>query len=102
MMTVYLSLILVLVVFSVSCVIAQAPGDADTFCLSEMIDGVTNPFFNIHDYGPNRRALMDSKDYSVLLQGAHPEVLPWQSVDVDDNNDPQYTTEVSHFDVHSS
>ena len=102
MMVVYLSLILVLVVFSVSCVIAQAPGDAYPFCLSEMIDGELNPFFNVHDYGPNRRALMDSKDYSGLLQGADPEDLPWQSVDVDDNNDPQYTTEVSHFDVHSS
>ena len=101
-MAVYLSLILVLVVFSVNCVIAQAPGDADTFCLSEMIDGELNPFFNVHDYGPNRRALMDSKDYSGLLQGADPEDLPWQSVDVDDNNDPVYITEVSHFDVHLS
>ena len=89
-------------IFSVSCVIAQAPGDADTFCLSEMIEGNFNPFFNVHDYGPNRRALMDSKDYAGLLQGADPEDLPWQSVDVDNNNDPQYTTEVSHFDVHSS
>ena len=89
-------------IFSVSCVIAQAPGDADPLCLSEMIDGVTNPFFNDHNYGSNRRALMDSKDYSGLLQGADPEDLPWQSVDVDDNNDPQYITEVSHFDVHSS
>ena len=102
MMTVYLSLVLVLVVFSVNCVIAQAPGDADPICLSEMIDGDLNPFFNVHDYGPNRRALMDSKDYSGLLQGADPEDLPWQSVDVDDNNDPQITTAVSHFDVHSS
>ena len=56
-------------IFSVSCVIAQAPGDADTFCLSEMIDGDLNLFFNVHDYGPNRCALMDSKDYAGLLQG---------------------------------
>ena len=89
-------------IFSVSCVIAQAPGDADAFCLSEMIDGELNPFFNVHDYGPNRHALMDSKDYAGLQQGTDTEDLPWQSVDVDDNNDPQYTTEVSHFDVHSS
>ena len=69
-------------IFSVSCVIAQAPGDAHPICLSEMIDGQLNPFFNVHDYGPNRRALMDSKDYGGLLQGADPEYLPWQSVDV--------------------
>ena len=96
MIAAYLSLIVILV----GSVIAQAPGDGDSLCLTEVIEGVMNPFFNVRDYGPNRRALMDSKDYSGLLQGADPEDLPWQSVDVDDNNDPELVTDVSHSDVH--
>ena len=71
-------------------IVAQAPGDGDELCLSELFEGQLNS-----TYAANARPLMDSKDYIGLLQGQTLEVLPWQSVDIDNNNDPEFVTAVS-------
>ena len=76
-------------------IVTQAPGDGDELCLSVLFEGQLNPFFNNHTYAANARPLMDSKDYIGLLQGQTLEVLPWQSVDIDNNNDPEFVTAVS-------
>ena len=75
---------MVLLEYLGSCVvIAQAPGDGDPLCTDEVINGMTNPFFfDRPTYGTSERPLMDSRDYTRLLQGS----MPWQSVDNDNNN----------------
>ena len=73
---------------------AQAPGDGDSICTDEFLDGMPNPFFALRPtYSPNERPLMDSRDYVGLLQGG--DNIPWQSVDNDDNNTAEATTAVS-------
>ena len=65
----------------------EAPGHGDAICTDEIIDGVANPYFaNRPVYSPNERPLMDSSDYNRLLQGTGDTYLPWQSVDMDNNN----------------
>ena len=76
-------------------IVAQAPGDGDELCRSVLFEGQLNPFFNNPTYAANARPLMDSKDYVGLLQGQAPENLPWQSVDIDNNNNPEFITAVS-------
>ena len=68
---------------------AQAPGDADPFC-TVTLPGVG---FNILDYAPEVKPLMDSRHYQNLLP-PHPNPV-WQRVDNDDNNPPSVATEVS-------
>ena len=78
----------------VSRTVAQAPGDGDSICTNEFLNGMTNPFFATRPtYGPNERPLMDSRDYVGLLQGG--DDIPWQSVDNDDNNTAGVATAVS-------
>ena len=87
---------LVLALSFVSCVASQAPGDGDSLCLDEFIDGVKNPFFTLGPtYADNVRPLMDSRDYVVLLQGIETAYIPWQQVDNDNNNSNEIVTEVS-------
>ena len=81
-------------------IVAQAPGDGDELCLSGLFEGQLNPFFNNATYAANARPLMDSKDYIGLLQGQALENLPWQSVDIDNNNDPEFVTAVSQSVIH--
>ena len=86
----------VLVFSFVSCVLAQAPGDGDSLCLDEFIDGEENPFFSLRPtYADNVRPLMDSMDYIVLLGGDEGAHVPWQQVDNDNNNSNEVVTEVS-------
>ena len=76
---------LVMVLSFVSCVLSQAPGDGDPLCIQAVVDGITSPFFQYHPtYPANERPLMDSRDYTGLLQGGNPPV--WQHVDNDNNN----------------
>ena len=81
-------------------IVAQAPGDGDELCLSELFEGQLNPFFNNPNYAANARPLMDSKDYIGLLQGQALENLPWLSVDIDNNNDDELITAVSQSVIH--
>ena len=75
----------VLVLSFVTCVLSQAPGDGEPICVQEVIDGLANPFFALHPaYPANERPLMDSRDYTGLLQAGNPPV--WQHVDNDNNN----------------
>ena len=76
---------------------AQAPGDADhrPFCL------VTLPSigFNILDYAPEVKPLMDSRHYQNLLP---PHANPvWQEVDNDNNNLADFTTDVSWVEMNT-
>ena len=83
---------LVLVLSFVSCVLSQAPGDGDPICIQAVVDGATSPFFSLHPtYPANERPLMDSRDYTTLLQG-NPSV--WQHVDNDNNNTGGFVTDV--------
>ena len=73
----------------------QAPGDGDALCTDEIVGGMTNPFFaNRPVYSASERPLMDSRDYVRLLQGSDGVYIPWQSVDRDNNNSVEVTTEV--------
>ena len=89
---------LVLVLNFVTFVLSQAtedlaPGDGDAVCVQEVVDGVMNPFFSLHPtYPANERPLMDSRDYTGLLQARNPPV--WQQVDNDTNNSLEKVTEV--------
>ena len=85
---------LVLVLSFVSCVFSQAPGDGDPICVEPLlINGNPNPFFALHPtYAANERPLMDSREYSGLLQGRNPPV--WQHVDNDNNNTGGVVTNV--------
>ena len=72
-----------------SCVVAQAPGDGDELCVSAIIDGMVNPFYNDpSSYANNERVLMDSWNYAALLDPT------WQRVDNDDNNEGDVITQV--------
>ena len=87
---------LVLVLSFVSCVLSQAPGDGDIICIQAVVDGITSPFFPDHPtYPANERPLMDSRDYTGLLQGRNPPV--WQQVDNDNNNTITEVTNVRYF-----
>ena len=87
---------LVLALSFVSCVVSQAPGDGDSLCVDEFIDGQENPFFTFRPtYADNVRPLMDSRDYVFLLQGSQTAHIPWQQVDNDNNNSNEIVTEVS-------
>ena len=61
-----------------SVVIAQAPGDGDSFCINTLLGtpGVTPPVYPV-----NARILMDSFNYIRLLSTQTGSV--WQQVDVD-------------------
>ena len=61
-----------------SVVIAQAPGDGDSFCLNTLpgVQGVTPPVYPV-----NARILMDSYNYIRLLSTQTGSA--WQQVDVD-------------------
>ena len=73
---------------------AQAPGDGVPICTDEVVNGMPNPFFVLRPtYSPNERPLMDSRDYVGLLQGG--DNIPWQTVDIDDNNTAGVATAVS-------
>ena len=79
----------------------QAPGDGDSLCTDEFVNGMENPFYdNRPTYAGNVRPLMDSKDYVVLLEregdeGAH--IPRWQQVDNDNNNTDETVTEVRNL-----
>ena len=85
-----------IVIFSFfSCTMSQAPGDGDAICIEPFINGQPNPFFSNHPvYPANIGVLMDSKDYSSLLQGDMPV---WQQVDNDNSNSDSFVTSVSYF-----
>ena len=88
-------LVLVLLIGHAGRVHGQAPGDGVPLCTDEIVDGATNPFFaNRPVYSASERPLMDSRDYNRLLQGSGDVYIPWQSVDRDNNNSIQVTTEV--------
>ena len=90
-------------VFSfVYCVVSQAPGDGDSLCTDEFINGMPNPFVdNRPTYADNVRPLMDSRDYVILLEGEGDEgaahVPRWQQVDNDNNNTDETVTEVRNL-----
>ena len=89
---------LVFVVSFVSCVLSQAPGDGDPICIQAVVDGITSPFFPLHPtYAANGRPLMDSRDYTGLLQGRNPPA--WQQVDNDNNNTAEDVTNVRSFSI---
>ena len=68
---------------------AQAPGDADPFCTETLPnDGV-----NILNYASEVKPLMDSRHYQQLLPPNTGAV--WQTVDNDNNNRNDTTTNVS-------
>ena len=68
---------------------AQAPGDAQAFCLETLPDlGI-----NILDYPPEVKPLMDSRHYRQLLPPNLGAV--WQTVDNDTNNPSGSRTSVS-------
>ena len=88
----------VLVLSVVTCVLSQAPGDGEPICVQEVIDGLANPFFALHPtYPANERPLMDSRDYTGLLQAGNPPV--WQHVDNDNNNTAEDVTNVRYFSI---
>ena len=91
-------------VFSfVCCVVSQAPGDGDSLCTDEFINGMENPFYdNRPTYADNVRPLMDSKDYVVLLEGDEGARIRWQQVDNDNNNTDDTVTEVSDLIIENS
>ena len=68
---------------------AQAPGDANPFC-TETLPGIG---YNILDYAPEVKPLMDSRHYQNLLP-PHQNAV-WQEVDNDNNNPAYITTDVS-------
>ena len=89
---------LVVVLSFVSCVLSQAPGDGDPLCIQAVVDGITSPFFPSHPtYPANERPLMDSRDYTALLQAGNPPV--WQQVDNDNNNTITEVTNVRYFSM---
>ena len=72
---------------------AQAPDDADPFC-TETLPGIG---FNILDYAPEVKPLMDSRHYQNLLP---PHTNPvWQEVDNDNNNPSGTNTDVSSVEI---
>ena len=72
---------------------AQAPDDADPFC-TVTLPGIG---FNILDYAPEVKPLMDSRHYQNLLP-PHPNAV-WQQVDNDNNNPAGTTTDVSWVEI---
>ena len=86
-----LALVIVLSVFDRS--FTQAPDDADPFC-TVTLPGIG---FNILDYAPEVKPLMDSRHYQNLLP---PHMNPvWQEVDNDNNNPSGLTTDVSWVEI---
>ena len=77
-----------------SVVIAQAPGDGDSFCLNTLPDvaGVAPPVNPV-----NARILMDSYNYIRLLSSQSGAV--WQQVDVDSSSSIGRGTTVSEVDL---
>ncbi len=71
-----------------SVVLAQAPGDGDSFCTSS--GGIPLP-----PTPPNTRILMDSYRYRNFLPPHHRAV--WQQVDLDTNNAAGRGTSVSYL-----
>ena len=68
---------------------AQAPGDADPFCTETL----PSAGVNILDYPSEVKPLMDSRHYQELLP-PNPGAV-WQTVEDDDNNRIDTTTNVS-------
>ena len=84
--------ILLLALWSVVIVSAQAPGDEDALCTMTLPSvGV-----NVIVYPPNVKPLMDSSHYDDMLPPASTSNPPvWQEVDNDDNNPSDLDTNVS-------
>jgi len=70
---------------------AQAPGDAQSYCLETL----PNIGVNILDYPPEVKPLMDSRHYQALLP-QNPGAV-WQTVDNDNNNPSGTSTNVSCY-----
>ena len=82
----------------VYCIEGQAPGDGDALCTEETINGMLNPFFNNRPvYSARERPLMDSRDYTRLLQESGNAYVPWQSVNRDNSNTGDALTEVKRL-----
>ena len=61
--------VVVLLISRAGCVQDQAPGDGVAQCTDEIINGEPNPFFANHPMSsPNKRPLMDSRDYNACLR----------------------------------
>ena len=80
-------LILLLLLICISPAILQAPGDSDEYCINR-------PFHP--GFEERENPLMDSKNYPLLLSTTQSSGV-WQSLDLDDNNDPQQQTKVSEI-----
>ena len=87
--------VVVLLISHAGCVQDQAPGDGVDICTDEIFNGEPNPFFaNRPMYSVNERPLMDSRDYNRLLQESGDAYVPWQSLDMDNNNTNMVATKV--------
>ena len=77
-----------------SVVIAQAPGDGDSFCTSTLpnVPGVAPPVYPV-----NARILMDSYNYIRLLSSQ--TGAAWQQVDVDNSSSQSRGATVSEVDL---
>ncbi len=75
-----------------SVVLAQAPGDGDSFCTSTLPTSGGNP---LPPTPPNAKILMDSYSYRNLLP-PHDRAV-WQQVDLDNNNAAGSGTSVSYL-----
>ena len=77
-----------------SVIIAQAPGDGDSFCTSTIpnVPGVAPPVYPV-----NARILMDSFNYICLLSSQ--TSAAWQQVDVDGIQSQGRGATVSEMDL---
>ncbi len=75
-----------------SVVLAQAPGDGDSFCTSTLPTSAGIP---LPPTPPNTKILMDSYRYRNLLPPHDSPV--WQQVDLDNNNAAGSGTSVSYL-----
>ncbi len=73
-------------------VLAQAPGDGDSFCTSTLPSSGGIP---LPPTPPNTKILMDSYSYRNLLP-PH-DLAVWQEVDLDNNNAAGSGTSVSYL-----
>ena len=83
--------VLLLSLFTITAVVAAgvAPGDEEDLCPGlRGLDTAPTPV-----YSPTMRILMDSWNYPNLLPNR--TGAPWQQVDNDVNNPPEFTTNVS-------
>ncbi len=78
--------------FLLSVVLAQAPGDGDSFCTSTL---PTSGGIPLPPTPPNAKILLDSYRYLNLLP-PHDHAV-WQQVDMDNNNFAGSGTSVSYL-----